>query len=99
VDIHYCIGDLAAVSYGKNTDDCGSCGKEKTHSKWLKLNDAHQHVKLPKQIKQFPAEIPFQRLVVNDKWIAAGQVYSLQYFTSFEPTETDIYLQNRVLRI
>jgi hypothetical protein len=100
VDIHYCIGDLAAVTYGKTTDDnCGSCGKEKSQSKWFKLQDAHQHVKLPKQIKQLPVEAPFPRLIVNDTWIASGQVYSLQHFTSPLLQENDIYLQNRVLRI
>jgi hypothetical protein len=100
VDIHYCIGDLDAVTYGNSeNDNCGSCGQEKPQSKWLKLQDAHQHVKLPKQIKQIPAEAPLPRIVATDTWITAGQVYSLQHFTSPEPRENDIYLQNRVLRI
>lgn len=98
VDIHYCIGDLEAVT--EHTDDnCGSCGKAKSQGKWLKLKDAHQHVKLPKQVKQFSTDAQLPRLVVNDTWIASGQVYSLQYFNSPLHQENDIYLQNRVLRI
>jgi hypothetical protein len=98
VDIHYCMGDLEAATEHTG-DNCGACGKDKKESKWLKLKDAHQHVKLPKQIKQFSADAQLPRLVVNDTWIAAGQVYSLQYFNSPLLQENDIYLQNRVLRI
>ena len=91
VDIHYCLGDVTT------SDECCSA---KTKAKWLKLQDAHHHAKVPKQVKQFSGDATVPRLAVTDKWIASGQYYSLRFIaTPDHLQDNDIYLRNCVLRI
>jgi hypothetical protein len=90
VDIHYCMGQIAAEK-----ENC--CD---TQTKWIKLQDAHQPVKLPKQFKQLSAEannIP--RFTVTDRWMATGQYYTLPYIAPPNQKVNSIYLHNCVFRI
>lgn len=90
VDIHYCMNDLTAEKKE------GCCA---TKSKWVKLQDAHQHVKLPKQFKQLSGEASIPKLAVTDKWMRAGEYYALKHFIAPPFQENDLYLHNCVFRI
>ena len=89
VDIHYCMGQIAAEK-----ENC--CD---TQTKWIKLQDAHHHVKLPKQLKQLSAEAGIPRFTVADRLITIDQYYTLQYTAPPNQKVNSIYLHNCVFRI
>jgi hypothetical protein len=65
VNIHYCMGHVASVSYGYDNDHaCGKCGMKAaegcchTEFKMVKLQDEHQLAKANFQFIQLPVEAP-----------------------------------------
>ena len=89
VDIHYCLDQVTSES-----KDC--CEPQ---TKWIKLQDAHHHVKLPKQFKQLSAEAGIPRFTVAVRRISPSQYYSIQYITPPNQRVNTIYLHNCVFRI
>ena len=89
VDIHYCMGEIAAEK-----ENC--CD---TQTKWIKLQDAHQPVKLPKQVKQPGAEAGIPRFTVAGRLMTAGRDHTLQYIAPPNQKVNPIYLHNCVFRI
>ncbi|HVM89758.1 MAG TPA: hypothetical protein VMT76_16345 [Puia sp.] len=63
VNIHYCMGRLAAVEYGYSnaTNKCGKCGMDNNgcchnESKYIKITDDQQSVKSGTAIAPFSVE-------------------------------------------
>ena len=105
VNIHYCMGDLSSVEYGKeDTETCGKCGmKERkgcceTEYKFVKLQDAHQLVKTTVIFNQLPAELPVH-FVSHDIFIKEQTHLSLNYHSPPDPRVNAVYLHNCVFRI
>ncbi|MBY0536488.1 MAG: hypothetical protein K2P88_11605 [Chitinophagaceae bacterium] len=74
VNWHYCMGRLASIDYGAYENKvCGKCGmKDKkgcceTEHQFLKVDDAHQLVKLQFEFNAFAIEAP--------KYVALTQQY------------------------
>lgn len=108
VNLHYCMGSIAAVDYGYNEQhDCGKCGMEMkpakgcchTESKIIKIDDAHQLVKATAQQFQAPA-LPVIELSSFERTLPEP---GLELVHHDLPPPDDLssppYLLNRVFRI
>jgi hypothetical protein len=106
VNIHYCMGHVASVSYGYNDEHaCGKCGMKSekgcchTEYKMVKLQDAHQLAKANFQFIQVPVEAPVQFMHYTSQ---LRDNRSLFPTTSHSPPDTRanlVYLYNNVFRI
>lgn len=106
MNIHYCMGEIASVEYGKAADeDCSKCGmKSKTgccedESRILKIEDTHQ-ASVFSWLFQSPVVLPAVFTYPGNT-----QEFSIAY--SARPAVNDppdfsappVYLRNRVFRI
>jgi hypothetical protein len=106
VNVHYCMGDVASVTYGQATpESCGKCGmKEKAgccHSELqvVKLDDVHQQTIKAKETSTFIAELPvvfFQPAVVS---YSSHDHFGISYHSPPDPRVNSVYLHTNVFRI
>ena len=106
INVHFCMGHIASVSYGFEGDDaCGKCGmkakKDCCHTEYkvVKLEDAHQLAKAGFQFMQLPVESPvpfmhYTRQLRDNR--------SSSTTTNHSPPDiraNEVYLYNNVFRI
>lgn len=99
------MGYLSSVEYGfSGNDGCGKCGmKEKkgcceTEYKIVKLQDAHELVKLPGEFGQPALPIPSHNYQVT-RFNGEQTRLALQYHSPPDPRVNSVYLHIGVFRI
>lgn len=106
VNVHYCMGDVASVTYGhEEPESCGKCGMtEKAgccHSElsMVKLDDVHQQTIKTQESAKAIAELP----VVYFQTIIAAYDSRTDFGTSYhsppDPRVNSVYLHTNVFRI
>lgn len=105
VNVHYCMGAVASVSYGHEApDSCGKCGMQEKagccHSelKVIKLDDEHQQAVKAAQLAQV-AELPvvYFELLVAD--YSSRNNFVNAYHSPPDQRVNAIYLHSGVFRI
>lgn len=106
VNVHYCMGEVAAVNYGHEEDHaCDKCGMEQkdgcchTEHKLIKSYDDHQLIKTFTGIDNSPATVPVS--YINQ---AAGNFnspvdYNFFYYPPPDSRLNSLCLYNCVFRI
>lgn len=106
VNVHYCMGAVASVTYGHDTpDSCGKCGMTEKdgccHSelKVVKLDDVHQQTLKAKQAMQEWTLAPlvfFQAAVAT---YSSRNPFDISYHSPPDPRVNSVYLHTNVFRI
>jgi hypothetical protein len=106
VNVHYCMGAVASVSYGQSEpESCGKCGMtEKAgccHSEFkvVKLDDEHQQVIKAKQAANYIAEIPVAYFQTVVEIYNSRKDFSTSYHSPPDPRVNSVYLHTNVFRI
>jgi hypothetical protein len=106
VNVHYCMGTVASVTYGHKTpESCGKCGmKEKAgccHSelKVVKLDDVHQQkVKAAESVFSIAA-LPVVFFQTAVETYNSHKDYGISYHSPPDPRVNAVYLHTNVFRI
>lgn len=105
VNVHYCMGAVASVTYGHDVPEtCGKCGmKEKDgccHSelKVVKLDDAHQQAVKAAQLAQL-AELPVVYFETAIATYNSHRGFVNSYHSPPDNRVNVIYLHTGVLRV
>ena len=105
VNVHYCMGAIASVTYGHETpESCGKCGmKEKAgccHSelKVVKLDDAHQQSIKAEQLAQV-AELPVVYFETAVAVCNSHKDFVNSYHSPPDNRINSVYLHTNVFRI
>ncbi|MBO9572178.1 MAG: hypothetical protein J7497_08220 [Chitinophagaceae bacterium] len=106
VNIHYCMGEVAAVNYGHEKDHaCEKCGMEQkdgcchTEHKLIKSNDEHQLIKYTTGIDNFQADLPVSYIVIPSGYFNSPFDNGLFYYPPPDRRLNSLHLYNSVFRI
>lgn len=108
VNVHYCMGRLTSVEYGRDIHTkCGKCGmasKSKgcchTESKLIKIEDEHQLVKVNLPLTSFSAEMPTAFFSLGNALTPNASVgFNPFYYVPPDSRLNHVYLSNCVFRI
>ncbi len=106
VNVHYCMGAVASVTYGHKTpDSCGKCGmKEKAgccHSelKVVKLDDDHQQTIKTKEAALAIAALPVTFFQTAIETYDSHSDFGISYHSPPDPRVNAVYLHTNVFRI
>lgn len=106
VNVHYCMGAVASVTYGhKSPDSCGKCGmKERAgccHSelKVVKLDDVHQQTVKTQQTAIAVAELPVAFFQAAVETYDSRADFGISYHSPPDPRVNAVYLHTSVFRI
>lgn len=106
VNVHYCMGAVASVTYGHDTpESCGKCGmKEKAgccHSelKVVKLDDVHQQTIQAKEAAAAIAELPVVFFETALEIYNSHNDFGISYHSPPDPRVNSVYLHTNVFRI
>jgi len=106
VNIHYCMGRVAAVNYGHEEDKkCGKCGMDQkegccqTEEKLLKAGDDHLSGQTFNTVFSIPSDIPpsFPDFISSN--YRSKDHHNSQYHSPPDVRGTDLGLYNCVFRI
>lgn len=105
VNMHYCMGALASVTYGhEEPESCGKCGMTEKdgccHSelKLVKLDDVHQHTIKAEQIAQV-AELPLAFFETAIASYNSNRAFVNSYHPPPDQRVNSVYLHTNVFRI
>lgn len=106
VNIHYCMGAIAAISYGHDeTESCGKCGMKATdgccHTEYkvVKLADVHQPYYQAKTMIDAVAEVPVPFFQISAPVFSSNGDYGISYHSPPDPRVNSIYLHTGIFRI
>jgi hypothetical protein len=106
VNVHYCMGAVASVTYGHQTpDSCGTCGmKEKEgccHSelKVVKLEDDHQQTIKTNGIAPELTTLPVAFFQTAIGTYDSRTDFGISYHSPPDPRVNAVYLHTTIFRI
>ncbi len=106
VNLHYCMGQLASVDYGTETNEtCGKCGMKdtpgccETESKVVKVQDEHQWAKAGMEIAQLTAILPQFEIGLSTLLQGEEKYSNPLYYPPPDSMGNAVYLANCVFRI
>lgn len=105
VNVHYCMGAIASVTYGHGSpDSCGKCGMEEkagcchSESKLVKLDAVHQQLIKAEQADPIAVlPVAFFRIVA-DSYNSTGRFVN-SYHSPPDQRVNSVYLHTNVFRI
>jgi hypothetical protein len=106
VNIHYCMGRIAGVTYGAEAEHyCDKCGMEQkkgccdTEHKLVKADSDHIYAKSISAPLTFVALIPKSFPELNISFTPSGEHYNTQYHSPPDFRSNNLSVYNSVFRI